>query len=66
VWDTDFRVARNFKVGSMNVRGMFDVFNLFNANTALVRNDNIGATTFNQLAQNLSPMIARIGLQIGF
>ena len=66
VWDTDFRAARNFKVGSATVRGMFDVFNLFNANTALVRNNNIAATTFNQLAQNLSPLIARIGVQIGF
>jgi hypothetical protein len=66
VWDTDIRAARNFKVGSATVRGMFDVFNLFNANTALVRNGNIAATTFNQLAQNLSPLIARIGVQIGF
>ena len=45
---------------------MFDVFNLFNANTALVRNGNITATTYGQIAQNLSPLIARIGVQIGF
>ena len=45
---------------------MFDVFNLFNANTVLLRNGNITATTFNQIAQNLSPRIARIGVQIGF
>jgi hypothetical protein len=66
VWDSDVRVARDFKFGGVTVRGMFDVFNLFNANTALVRNGNITATTFNQLAQNLSPRIARVGVQIGF
>ncbi len=69
VWDTDMRVARDFKFGSIRVRGMFDVFNLFNANTVLVRNGNItavGANGFNAVAQNVSPLIARIGVQIGF
>ena len=66
VWDTDARVARDFKVGTVTIRGMFDVFNLFNTNTALVRNGNIAATTYGQLALNVSPRIARIGVQIGF
>ena len=66
VWDSDIRVARDFKFNAVTIRGMFDVFNLFNANTALVRNGNITSTTFNQLAQNLSPRIARIGVQISF
>jgi len=69
VWDTDFRVARDFKIAGVTIRGMFDVFNLFNANTVLVRNGNItatGSTGFNAIAQNLSPRIARIGVQIGF
>jgi hypothetical protein len=66
VWDTDFRVARDFKIGTVRVRGMLDVFNLLNADTALVRNGNITATTYGQIAQNVSPRIARIGVQIGF
>jgi carboxypeptidase family protein/TonB-dependent receptor-like protein len=66
VWDTDVRVARDFRLGAVTVRGMFDLFNMFNANTALVRNGNITSTTFGQLAQNLSPRLARIGVQIGF
>jgi hypothetical protein len=37
-----------------------------NANTALVRNNNILSPTFNALAQNLSPRILRIGLVLGF
>ncbi len=45
VWDTDIRVARDFKTRrACTVRGMFDVFNLLNANTALVRNGNVTAT----------------------
>ena len=45
---------------------MGDVFNLFNANTVLVRNNNIQSTTFNQIVQNLSPRIVRFGVEIGF
>jgi hypothetical protein len=69
VWDTDIRVARDVKFGGVTIRGMFDVFNLFNANTVLVRNGNVMATGnsgFNAIAQNLSPRIARVGVQIGF
>ena len=36
------------------------------ADDLLVRNNNILATTFNQIAQNLSPRIFRVGLQVGF
>jgi hypothetical protein len=39
---------------------------VFNANTALVRNDNLASPTFDALAQNLSPRIARVGLTVGF
>ncbi len=67
LWNTDFRASRQVKIAeTVTIRGIVDVFNVFNANTALVRNNNIGATTFNALAQNLSPRIARVGLVIGF
>ena len=45
---------------------MGDVFNLFNANTVLVRNNNILSTSFNQIVQNLSPRIFRVGVEVGF
>ena len=64
--NTDFRVSKQVKTERVNIRGILDVFNLFNANTALVRNNNIASPTFNALAQNLSPRIARLGLSIGF
>jgi len=67
LWNTDFRASRQVKIAeTVTIRGIVDVFNVFNANTALVRNNNIGARTFNALAQNLSPRIARVGLVIGF
>jgi hypothetical protein len=68
VWSTDLRVAREFKLRSMSVRLIGDLFNLMNANTALVRNNNVLAlpTVFNQITQNLSPRIFRAGLVVGF
>ena len=66
LWDTDFRLAKNLRLGTVNVQLLGDVFNLFNANTALVRNNNILSPTFNTLAQNLSPRIFRAGVVIRF
>jgi hypothetical protein len=66
VWDTDLRAARPFKFQTITLRVVGDVFNLFNANTVLVRNNNLGATTFNQIAQNLSPRIFRLGVEVKF
>ncbi len=66
VWDTDLRVARAFRMRAVSLRLIGDVFNAFNANTALVRNNNVLSTSFNALAQNLSPRIFRAGLVFGF
>ena len=66
VWDTDVRAARAFTLRTVSLRVIGDVFNVFNANTVLVRNNNILATTFNQIGQNLSPRILRVGVQVRF
>jgi len=66
VWDTDVRAARTFKLQGVSLRVIGDVFNLFNANTVLIRNNNILSTSFNQIAQNLSPRIVRLGVVVGF
>ena len=66
LWNTDIRIARQFRTDRVSVRAILDVFNIMNANTALVRVNNINSTTFNALAQNLSPRIARVGLVVGF
>ena len=66
VWDTDLRVAKTFKMRATSLRLIGDVFNAMNANTVLVRNNNILSTAFNTIGQNLSPRIFRAGLVVGF
>jgi len=66
VWNTDLRLARQFQADRLRVRAIFDVFNIMNANTALVRVSDVNSTVLNSLAQNLSPRIARLGVVIGF
>jgi hypothetical protein len=66
VWSTDLRIARSFRVERTTVRLVGDLFNAFNANTGLVRVNNIAAANFNALSQNLSPRIFRVGVVIGF
>ncbi len=67
LWNTDVRVAKAFRAGgTTNLRLILDVFNLLNANTTLVRVNDVTSTRFNALAQNLSPRIARVGVVVGF
>jgi hypothetical protein len=68
VWNTDVRVARPFKLRAVNLRVIGDVFNVMNANTVLIRNNNVLAApnVFNTIQQNLSPRIFRIGVTVGF
>jgi hypothetical protein len=66
LWNTDIRVAKQFTFDRARVRAIFDLFNVMNANTALVRVNDVTSPTFNALAQNLSPRIARFGVVIGF
>lgn len=66
VWDTDVRIARQFKFGNLSMKVMGDVFNLLNANTALLRVNDVSSSTFNTLQQNLTPRILRFGVTMGF
>ena len=66
VWDTDLRAARPFKLQGVTLRVVGDVFNVFNANTVLVRNNNVLSTSFKQIVQNLSPRIFRLGVDVRF
>jgi hypothetical protein len=66
VWDTDLRVARAMTLGNVNLRLIGDLFNVMNANTVLIRNNNVQSTAFNTIGQNLSPRIFRAGVVVGF
>ncbi len=43
-----------------------DLFNVFSENVILNRIRNVGATTFFDPTQNLSPRIVRFGVRVGF
>jgi hypothetical protein len=66
VWDADLRLAREFRLQAVRLKVMGDVFNLMNANTTLVRVNNITSTTFNAITQNMTPRILRLGVTVGF
>ena len=66
VWDADLRIARDFHFQRTRVRVLGDVFNLLNANTALVRVNNITSSTFNVITQNMTPRVLRFGVVVGF
>jgi hypothetical protein len=70
VWTTDFRIAKTFRLPARardaSIRLIADAFNLFNANTELVRNSNVASTAYQSLSKNLSPRILRLGLVVGF
>ena len=52
--------------GNVNLRLIGDLFNVMNANTVLIRNNNVLSTAFNTVGQNLSPRIFRVGVVVGF
>jgi hypothetical protein len=66
LWNTDIRVSKTLKASRLNAQIIADVFNILNSNTELVRGRNAAAASFDQLAQNLSPRILRLGVRIGF
>jgi hypothetical protein len=66
VWVADIRLAREFKFQAVKVRLMGDVFNLLNANTELVRINNVGSSSFNAMTSNMTPRILRLGFVISF
>jgi hypothetical protein len=66
VWDTDVRLAKEVTYQGLKVQLTGEVFNLLNANTALLRVNSITALNFNALSQNLSPRVMRVGVMVGF
>lgn len=66
LWDLDLRVAKTLKLQGLNLQVVGDLFNVFNANTELVRNRNAASPNFRQLSQNLSPRILRFGVRVNF
>ncbi len=67
LWDGDLRVAKHFRMQRLDLQVIGDLFNVMNANTALVRVRNVAPKSpLGALAQNLSPRIFRFGVTVGF
>lgn len=66
LWNVDFRLAKNIKIGSTSVALSAEVFNVFNSGTELTRTRDAASSAFNRLDEILSPRIARLGLRFLF
>ena len=65
LWNMDLRLAKNFRAGGANMTFTADLFNVFNSNTELNRQRNLGSARFNELTDYLSPRILRFGIEAG-
>lgn len=73
---TNFRVEKSFQITErQKISGMFDLFNIFNANTVIGVNDQTGTTrnrngntvaTFGRATQIVNPRIFRLGVRYMF
>jgi hypothetical protein len=66
LWNVDLRLAKNVRAGGANMTFTADLFNVFNSNTELNRQRNLGSARFGELTDYLSPRILRFGLRLGF
>jgi hypothetical protein len=66
LWNLDLRLAKNLKAGGANMTFTADLFNVFNSNTELNRQRNLGSARFGELTDYLSPRILRFGMRLGF
>ena len=68
VSQVDLRVAKNIKVGQFRLKGMVDIFNIFNANTITNVNNTYGTTGASWLVPTSISLarLVKIGAQIDF
>lgn len=66
LWNLDLRLAKHLRYGQFQGSLIADLFNVLNQNTELNRQRNLASPNFNNLTQNLSPRIFRLGVRIGF
>ena len=66
LWNIDFRLARNAKIGKVTLTPSLELFNALNNDVVLSRARNAGASTFNRIEEVVSPRILRIGARLSF
>ncbi|MEO8361064.1 MAG: carboxypeptidase regulatory-like domain-containing protein [Vicinamibacteria bacterium] len=66
LWNVDFRLARNSKIGRVTLSPSLVLFNAFNNDVVLSRARNAGSATFNRIEEVISPRILQLGARISF
>ncbi|MEO8360782.1 MAG: hypothetical protein ABI672_12195, partial [Vicinamibacteria bacterium] len=66
LWNIDFRLARNSKIGRVTLTPSLELFNALNNDVVLSRARNAGAASFGRVEEVISPRIARIGVRVAF
>jgi hypothetical protein len=62
----DIRLEKMFEIGKVRPRVFFEVFNLFNTNTAIEIGSQYDSPTFEEITSILPPRILRIGFGLQF
>jgi hypothetical protein len=66
LWNLDFRLARNTKLGKITLTPSIELFNALNNDVVLSRARNAGAASFNRIEELISPRILRMGVRLSF
>ena len=67
VWNLDFRLSRNAKIGSkVTLTPSLELFNALNNDVVLSKARNAGSATFGRIEEVISPRVLRIGARLTF
>ena len=67
LWNLDFRLARNSKIGKITLTPSIELFNALNNDLVLSRARALStASTFNRVEEVISPRIVRVGVKLSF
>ncbi|MEO8359623.1 MAG: carboxypeptidase regulatory-like domain-containing protein [Vicinamibacteria bacterium] len=67
VWNLDFRLARNSKIGRITITPSIELFNALNNDVVLSRARDAGSVaTFGRVEEVISPRIFRVGARLSF
>ena len=66
LWNLDFRLARNSKVGRVTITPSIELFNALNNDVVLGRARNAASATLGRVEEVISPRILRIGARLSF
>ena len=66
LWNLDFRLARNSKVGRVTITPSVELFNALNNDVVLSRARNANAASLGRVEEVISPRILRLGARLSF